>query len=84
MDESKQKVFRFFKNRCLINPSHPGEVVHEIEFRSQRPDDWDDFDNRVLLCNACHNLVHGKDVALWKYELTELRKRWMENHNVQG
>lgn len=75
-----QKIWKLFKGRCLLNPSHPGEVIHEIEFRSQKPNDWTDPENRVLLCNECHNLVHSKDIALWKMELTKLRKEWIERY----
>ena len=78
--ELDNEIWELFKSRCLMNPAHPGEVIHEIEFRSQRPKDWTDPSNRVLLCNKCHDLAHGKHKMGWKLLLIELRAGWVEKY----
>ena len=73
-------MYRIFRNRCLVNPAHPGIVIHEIEPKSQRPNNWWEFENQVLLCNDCHSMIHNDGAAVWKDKLTELRKEWVKKY----
>lgn len=76
-NREKLKVTKFYHGRCLVNPSHKGIVVHEIVPKSQRPSDWWEFENRVLLCNDCHVRIHNEGAATWKEKLINLREAWM-------
>ena len=76
----RKAVFRLFRDRCLLHPEHKGVVIHEIEPRSQRPNNWWEFENQVLLCNECHSMIHNDGAAVWKDELTNLRREWVKKY----
>lgn len=59
-----------------MNPAHSGRVVHEIHPRSQRPKTWRKLDNRVLLCNECHEKIHREGANKWVETLEKLQKEW--------
>jgi hypothetical protein len=64
----------------LINPSHPGQAIHEITPKSQCPKDWNESSNRVLLCSKCHDQIHKDGASVWKDKLTKLRQEWIEKY----
>ena len=70
-------MIKFYRGRCLVNPAHKGIVVHEIIPKSQKPKDWWEFENRVLLCNDCHVRIHNEGASTWKDRLIHLREAWM-------
>lgn len=77
---SRDEIRRIFHGRCLLNPSHAGCVVHEIEPRSQRPSDWHEISNRVLLCSECHDKIHREGARNWATKLRNLRENWMKKY----
>ena len=46
-----------YLNRCA-HCSRPSRVVHEIEPKSLRPNDWYVVDNLIVLCPICHEWAH--------------------------
>lgn len=53
---SSDEVIAFFKGRCVIC-LHPATVTHEIEPRARGKKSMR-FENRVALCNDCHDWAH--------------------------
>ena len=53
-----EAIFLFYQGRCVGCWVRPAVNIHEIEPRSKRPKDWQDFDNRAPLCSRCHQKVH--------------------------
>lgn len=75
----RDEIIKIFHGRCLLNPSHAGCVVHEIEPKSQRPRTWQETSNMVLLCSECHNKIHQEGAHNWVTKLKILREKWMIN-----
>ena len=71
-------ILDFYKYRCIVNPSHEAVTVHEIVPKSQRPDNWWEFDNRVPVCASCHDKIHREGASNWVDRLTELRDDFLE------
>lgn len=81
---TRNQLTVLFRGRCLVNPAHAGVTIHEIYPRSQRPKMWMKTENRVLLCNECHDTIHREGSALWITKLTQLRKEWIEKYGSRG
>lgn len=54
----KEKVRLHYKERCVLCGSK-SRIVHEIEPKSKRPEDWAEFSNLIILCAQCHEWVHA-------------------------
>mgnify|MGYP002402503582 CR=1 FL=1 len=77
---AREAIFRLYRNRCLVNPAHTGIVVHEIVPKSQRPNNWWEFENKELLCHECHDMIHNDGAANWEEKLTNLRAEWIKKY----
>ena len=75
-------VLKRHNYRCIVC-YRPTSVLHEIEPRSQRPDDWEEEENRVPLCSIHHDLVHHDGAIIWKDRLIELRRVSLERFSKQ-
>jgi len=75
----RKKVLDLFMGRCIICGRNTS-VLHEIEPKSKRPKDWDNPENQVPLCVACHIQVHRAGALNWKDRLTELRRKRLANN----
>jgi len=73
IDANRAAVYKIFKHRCAVNPSHIATVIHEIEPRSIRPADWWELDNMIPLCANCHMQIHSEGTKAWRKRLEELR-----------
>lgn len=78
-DEEEQKIWKFFDYKCL-NCYMNGDVIHEIVPKSRAPKTWMKFENRVLLCVECHDLVHKCGAGAMEEYLTKLRNKWEEDY----
>lgn len=58
---TSNQIIKFFKGRCVIC-GHPACVVHEIEPRS-RGNNALRFDNRIAICNSCHEFAHEQGIT---------------------
>ena len=58
---SDDDIFKAFGGRCGRCIVNPAVCIHEIEPKSLCHD-WQVFENRIPLCNECHEIVH-KDGA---------------------
>lgn len=52
----RDEILDFYLHTCVVC-FLPAVCVHEIQPKSQRKD-WQAWENRVPLCNACHTVVH--------------------------
>ena len=77
-EEVKQKVREFFGFRCLLC-FKPAWTVHEIIPRSAGKKALE-FDNRVVLCNDCHDKVHSK-MSHYIPLLQEKRKKFVNDQS---
>lgn len=73
IESNRNAVLELYNYRCILNPAHKAEVIHEIEPRSIRPSDWWELDNMCPLCNNCHELVHASGVKTMRKTLMEKR-----------
>ena len=58
----KEKVRSHYKERCVLCGSR-SRIVHEIDPKSKRPEDWSEFSNMVILCAEHHEWVHTVGTA---------------------
>lgn len=58
-DKNYEIVMKLFDRRCIICNSTWGVTVHEITPKSLAPKTWMSIDNRVVLCNNCHEKIHN-------------------------
>jgi 5-methylcytosine-specific restriction endonuclease McrA len=75
---SPLSILEFYNYRCIVKPSHQAVTVHEIIPRSQRPNDWWEFENRVPVCASCHDRIHREGASNWVEELRRLRDERLE------
>lgn len=54
---AREWIRQFFGGRC-IRCQKETRIVHELEPRSQRPADYWEISNQVLLCAECHTWAH--------------------------
>lgn len=73
IDANRNVVLSLFNGRCILNPAHKAVVIHEIEPKSLRPNDWWEIDNMVPLCAICHDLIHASGAKTYQKQLQELR-----------
>ena len=71
---NRATVYKLFKHRCAVNPAHIATVIHEIEPRSTRPNDWWELDNMISLCVNCHTTIHREGTKAWRKRLQEIRE----------
>jgi hypothetical protein len=79
---ANQIILKKFNFRCVVCYAQTF-VLHEIEPKSQRPDDWEEEENRVPLCSIHHNLVHSEGAIVWKERLIEYRRKALERFSKQ-
>lgn len=68
-------VRRLYGHRCVRCAKPKARVVHEIEPRSQRPKDWYELSNMIVLCASCHEHIHMHGTANFADELRQCRDR---------
>lgn len=61
----------------------PTKVVHEIEPKSLRPKDWEAEDNRIPLCNKCHDWAHRVGTRNSAPILRQLRQQRLEEYRIE-
>jgi 5-methylcytosine-specific restriction endonuclease McrA len=76
---SNAEICDIFGHKC-VRCRRPTDTVHEIKPRSKAPTTWKKFSNRVLLCIACHLLVHSEGARKFEVELTELRQQRLHQY----
>lgn len=72
------EAFRYKCGRCRRETA----VVHEIEFKSQRPSDWWYFNNRIPLCIECHEWAHKNPKISGKI-LKDYREQRLREYGVR-
>ena len=72
------EILELFRGRC-IRCNQPAVTVHEIVPRSYGKIAYK-AENRVSLCNKCHNYIHQHGAINFKDELTQLRKDFLEKY----
>lgn len=68
IEQSNNYIRALYGYRC-VRCSKKASMVHEIEPRSKRPNDWIAVSNRVLLCAICHEFIHANGTANYEWEL---------------
>lgn len=68
----RELILRLYKNRC-IRCRRQSNTVHEKKPKSLEPN-WDTVENRVVLCNECHDQVHAEGAMNWFDILSTLQE----------
>jgi hypothetical protein len=66
-------VLKYYHNRCLICWG-PAVAVHEIVPKS-RSNTWNRFENRVPVCNSCHNILQSMPAREQHIKMLEAKAR---------
>ena len=51
-------IREFYGERC-VRCQAESRIVHEIESRAERPNDWMELINMVVVCVRCHDWAHS-------------------------
>lgn len=70
--ETIEKLLEEYNRRCVMCWGE-AVTIHEIIPRSKAPRTWDRDDNKVALCNDCHEKIHRKGAMNFVDELKERR-----------
>ena len=81
-DPEYKKIWSMFKGRCVVC-QHPGNCIHEIIPRSHGEGTMA-TENRVVLCDACHDKVHHDGALKWQFRLQEFREERLIAYNIKG
>lgn len=68
----REKIIKIYKNRC-IRCRRVSNTIHEKVPKSLNPN-WDTLENRVVLCDECHELVHSQGAMNWLDTLNSLQE----------
>lgn len=52
------KIFSLYNYKCLHCRINDAVTLHELKPKSLAPKTWNRPENRVPLCNSCHNWCH--------------------------
>ena len=80
--EEELQIFRLFNFRCIMDCGRKAVTLHEIVPKSLRPKDWNAPENRVPVCNECHNMIHHNGTRKYRTQLQELRQKRIKNVNI--
>lgn len=61
--KSDLRIYKLFRNRCVMNPAHPAQEINEIVLRSRDKNAVEMKQNRVPLCRSCHRVYHWGGVT---------------------
>jgi 5-methylcytosine-specific restriction endonuclease McrA len=53
------EVWELYEGICVICYGK-ASCIHELIPRSKNPKGWNTLDNRVTLCQFCHQMIHSK------------------------
>jgi hypothetical protein len=79
--EEEVEIFALFGYRC-VRCGEPSEVLHEDIPKSRRPKTWMEKGNRSPLCIFCHDWAHRGGTRNSARELKELKKDYLDAHNI--
>lgn len=71
MDDAE--IFELFKYRCVMC-WHPATEINHIIPRSRNKSLIDDPDNKVPMCNSCHDWYHSGGVTKKKIETVRAKR----------
>lgn len=60
-------------NKCQVCRKNTAVTVHEIVPKSLRPRDWWVYENRIAVCNECHETIHREGTRKWKQRLLQAK-----------
>ena len=78
-DSEELEIWRSQGYRCVVC-SKWADTIHEIVPKSIAPKTWMVLENRVPLCNQCHELAHLKGTRNSADGLRALRKQRLEEY----
>ena len=73
-------VWTMYHGRCVLC-GQPAVTIHEIKPRSHNILHWKDVDNRVTICNLCHEKVHKTGWSKWVDVLCESSSKLLDKLN---
>lgn len=78
LSEDDQKIWDYYDGRCVVC-GEQAVTIHEISPKSLNPR-WREFDNRVPLCNECHDWAHSIGTRHSASEIERKQEQWKINH----
>lgn len=75
-DDEELRIFAEFHGKC-VRCHRPAIVLHELDPKSKKIN-WKEKDNRISLCNDCHEWAHRIGAKNSKVELIEIRRLYRE------
>ena len=81
--EEELEIFRRFRFRCIVC-GQKAVTLHEIVPKSKAPKTWMKSENRVPLCNFCHERNHKYGTRRSRERLNFLRIRLLDLYDHIG
>lgn len=76
------EIFELFDWKCIWCGFRKAVTLHEIVPKSKRPKTWMQPENRVPVCNICHELFHARGASKFSDTLKYIRQIKVERKNV--
>ena len=78
-----ERIMKLFRYRCVGNRSHQASVVHELITRARSKEATTMKNNRIPLCQYCHDLAHRGGYTLEKESMLRMKaERTLESFGV--
>ena len=79
-DWKRDIIWGWFHGKCILCLGN-ASGLHEIIPRSNIPNNWDEWSNRVPLCSVCHDKVQ-QNPSVWRSKLEQQRDYLMQLYGI--